>query len=310
MAEKYSADDFDRAFLSLTEAQKIVLNEHVKRGKKTEWLNLWAKKKGMVLTKEELDNPEKAMESLLEWVLLDYEDSFFVNPDTRCECGRALRHRYTIMHKETLKTYKLGIIHLGQHTGLDAETVRLISKGLKVIDLERSEILSKVLCGWELPFSIPEGFSIPEDMREQLRVKLPLLDRQLMRLSSMIIKQQSFKTPSKKVPQRKYEQISFISETSYLCNNTAAKNLSTAKADEEASLNFMEIVSLYNKLKSAVINAAEAKKLYLLISSTHSKLAEHCLELSDIKKAASSALGLISSPVIREWLVEIECLKL
>jgi len=126
------------------------------------------------------------MENLLDWILIDYEDFLTVKSEIRCECGRPLRYRYTILHKPYGKKYTLGITHLEDHIKLSPEIVRLISSGLQKIDLERDEILTKIKDNWKLSFDIPIDFEIPKDMQDQLRVNLPLLDRQEERLKNSI----------------------------------------------------------------------------------------------------------------------------
>lgn len=128
---KLSASELKDTYDSLTPDQKRVLDFHVKRGMKTKWLNSWAEKLGSVLSEDDLSDPDKSMENLLEWILIDYEDNLVADGSIRCECGRALRHRYTLQHKPTGKLYKLGIVHFEQHTGLSPELVSLIAKGLK-----------------------------------------------------------------------------------------------------------------------------------------------------------------------------------
>lgn len=275
MEESYSEHELNEAYLSLADEQKYVLDNYVKRGMKTKWLNIWAKKKGAVLSEEELAEPEKAMDRLLDWVLLDYEDSLTINTNTRCECGRPLRYRYTVLHKETGKIYKLGRVHFEQHTGLSPEMVTLIMKGLKEIDLERSDILSKVISKWTLPFNIPQNIEVPKDMAEQLRVNLPLLDRQIYRLDIII---------------RKYQRD----------KHQVKQNIKTQSTNG--------IDYLYSKLKAHKITGEEAKQLYNLIKQNPSEIEKQGLRIEDIKSTATRALGKIGNPYVRKWLVEIECL--
>lgn len=302
MVTDHSQEELDAAYLSLTKEQREILDEKVKRGMKTKWLNLWCKKKGEVLTKEELDNPDKTMESMLDWTLLNYEVNLSGNPDIRCECGRQLKYRYTVLHKETGRIYKLGIIHFKEHTGLEPEMVRLVVKGLKEIDLERDEILSKVIDNWELPLNIPAGVEIPDDISEQLRVKLPLLDRQIKQLEKIISKY-------------------FIKEKRYIQNKVTPKKVNKNKRKEEFNecisifdmllqqyLSKEQFLFLYNKLKLSVITAGEAREIYQFVKSYPAELHGYGLNIEDIKKASIKALGKIGDREIRKWLVEIEYL--
>lgn len=184
MEPKYTDDQLNNAYQSLTPEQRLFLDEHVRRGKKTEWLNTWAKKLGAVLSEEEKQNPEASMERLLEWILIDYEEGLTVSPERRCECGRALKRRYTIQHKTSGTIYRLGIVHFEEHTGLPPDLVRLIQNGLKKIDLERTEILTKVLDGWTMQVPIIDGMKLNDNDRMHLGSGLPLLERQLKRIRS------------------------------------------------------------------------------------------------------------------------------
>lgn len=302
MVTDHSQEELDVAYLSLTEEQREILDEKVKRGMKTKWLNLWCEKKGEVLTKEELEDPDKTMESMLDWILLNYEVNLSENPDIRCECGRQLKYRYTVLHKETGRIYKLGIIHFKEHTGLEPEMVRLVVKGLKEIDLERDEILSKIIDNWELPLNIPLGVEIAEDIYEQLRVKLPLLDRQVKQLEKLITKH-------------------FIEEKRYIDRKPITKKVKKNKSREEIieSISFFDmlpqkclskeqVLSLNNKLRLAVITAGEARDIYQFIKSYPNELQSFGLKVVDIKKASIKALGKIRDSEIRKWLVEIEYL--
>lgn len=304
MVADHSQEELDNAYLSLNNEQRKVLDEKIKRGMKTKWLNAWCKKKGEVLTEDELDNPQKTMESMLEWILVDYEENISGNTDMRCECGRRLKYRYTVLHKETGRIYKLGIIHFQEHTGLEPEMVRLVTKGLKEIDLERDEILSKIIEKWELPLNIPAGVEIPEDISEQLRVKLPLLDRQIEKLEKLITKYF--------IKEKKYIQSKTISK------KASKKNKSKDEFNQYISLFDMlpqqylskeQISSLYNKLKLILITASEAKQLYQFMKNYPNELRRCGFNIEDIKKLSVKASGKISDKEIRKWLVEIEYLS-
>lgn len=288
----YTEKELNEAYLSLSEGQRKVLDNYVKRGMKTKWLNLWAKKKGAVLADKELEDPESAMDSLLDWVLLDYEDSLTINPDTRCECGRALRHRYTILHKETGKIYKLGRVHFQEHTGLDPETVRLVMKGIKEIDTEREDILSKVISGWTLPFVIPLDLEVPKDMQEQLRVNLPLLDRQLYRLDILV---------------RQHKQSNYIGKSSgSRVQPSAKKSYVTTETGAVPDISDIEVKELLGKLRTFQISGGEAKQLYYFMKEKPEALISEGYKIEEVKTIATRALGKIGNTVIRKWLVEIE----
>lgn len=275
---EHTQEELDKAYLSLSYEQRKVLDEHIKRGRKTKWLNAWAEKKGIVLTEKQLENPDETMNSLLEWVLLDYEEKDHVDPDMRCECGRALKRRYTVCHKGTGKIYKLGEVHFVQHTGLDPEIVRLIRKGLAKIDLERDEILSKVIEGWKLPFGIPPSIEVPADISGQLNAKLPLLERQVNRMQKMIVIKMH-------------------------------KGLVIREKPRSQHLSKEEFALLVDKLKTKKITSGEVKTLYDFVKNNYNKIQEYGFDIQMIKQAAAKALGYFGDKNIRQWLVEIEYLK-
>lgn len=182
----FSRKDLDRQYELLDEMQKKVLDDYVIRGLKTKWLNAWVNQLGQEISEDALEDLEGTMEALLEWVLIDFKDYGSVKKEITCECGRKLRYRYTIKNMQTGKVYKLGAVHFQEHTGIEPETARRVLKELKKIDLEKDEILAKMIMKWHLTFELPEQMEVPEDMRAQLRVGLPLLDRQEKRLYPLI----------------------------------------------------------------------------------------------------------------------------
>lgn len=294
--EKYNRKLLDETYNSLNDKQKIFLNEYIIRGKKTQWLNAWAKKKGEVLTEESLENVDEAMEKLLEWILVDFEDNFKVNSECRCECGRPLRYRYTVRHKSTGKIYKLGSVHFEQHTGLAPETVMLIAKGLQKIDLERDEILDKVSANWNLPIDLPDGFQLPKDILEQLKVGLPLLDRQVQKLRKLVSEKRRGRSSYKR------KAVSSNKNIKLEMNYDKLPDL----PDDKHEFSEAEFPELMRKLKNVSINAAEAKELFYMVKGNQDRLSLYGLSLQDVKKVAIRALGKIGSNNIRTWLVEID----
>lgn len=315
MKNEFSQESLKKAYLALADGQKEILDEHVKRGKKTKWLNAWAIKKGSELTAEDLDDPEKAMENMLEWILLDYEDAMAVSPDLRCECGRPLRYRYTVLHKSSGRTYYLGVVHFEQHTGLTPEIVRLIQKGLNLIDLERDEILSKVIKGWKLPFPIPKDLEIPKDMVDQLNADLPLLDRQVKRLHDVVWAYNS----------RKYEVKPSISSGPRITKNRWEKptngdrpnrvDASPKRIDfSTPSKSFLsaqeslavDLSRIHDSIAKAQLSAPDAMALFSVLKHCPQELQRQGLTVDQVKSTVMRALGRISNPEIRYWLVEIE----
>lgn len=182
-----TVDERESLLSLLTEQQRIFILEHVKRGKKTTFANEMAKDKGLVLP---TDASIEDIETLLdEWVLEDYIDNGFINPETPCECGRPLRYQYIVKHKSTNETRRFGITHFEEHTGIPDEIVNAIKKGFSAIDYEMDELLSKIKSNWSLDdinLLIPDGFIYPKEIHNHLDNHVPLLDRQIQHLRKLV----------------------------------------------------------------------------------------------------------------------------
>src|SRR5690606_4361038 len=183
---QHSKEESNEVFKSLTMPQQEFIKNHVKRGKKTVFANWMARDKGHVLpsgaTNEEI-------ERLLDgWILDDYIDNGYVNPNTPCECGRPLRYQYIVRHKTTNETRRFGKDHFEEHVGLDAKLVKDIIKGFNEIDYEFDELMYKFRYGWDdtILNRIPEGIEIPEDILYSIDLGIPLLKRQYNRLLTRI----------------------------------------------------------------------------------------------------------------------------
>jgi hypothetical protein len=165
-------------------------------------------------------------------------------------------------------------------------------KGLKEIDIERADILSKVISKWTLPFVIPLDIEVPKDMLEQLRVNLPLLDRQVYRLDMMIRQYHKDKYPNK----TNAKKVQPFIQKSLVTNVTAAA----------PDLSKVDIKYILGKLKFFQISGEEAKQLYYFIKQKSEELESHGYKMAEIKSMTTRALGKIGNSNIRKWLVEIE----
>lgn len=189
MKVELSVEERDVVFQSLSDNQRHFLNHEMLRSRRTIFAQMMAKAKGA-------DIPEGAsyedVERFLDgWIYTGYRDAGMVSSDYPCDCGRPLRYQHRVQHKVTGKVMHFGIVHLGEHLELDAKTVSLIKKGFDVLDQEMDEILAKVRDKWTmqeaLSLPIPEGFPIPQDIQAHLEARLPLLDRQIVRLRKKLI---------------------------------------------------------------------------------------------------------------------------
>lgn len=308
MTHLLAKEERDSIYSSLTDEQIRVLSENIKHGKKTKWLNLWAKKKGVVLSEADLLDPDLTMNKLLEWKLVDYEDAFIRSSTLKCECGRSLRYRYTVKHMTTGVEYKLGINHLKEHTGLDAETVRLITKGLIEISHERDEILGKVKDRWTMPFEIPSDIELPREIQELLNVKLPLLEKHLLKIKDLI----KIKNNAQRL--NYLQQVVPKKCTHKSRDNNARRTYSFEKIEVRSeeddipianSLTTNDAYKLIEKLKMYKITAVEAKDLYAYLKSNREALSDDGIHVSSISDDANKALGKIGNAEVRKWLIDI-----
>ncbi|MDF2714061.1 MAG: hypothetical protein K0R28_986 [Paenibacillus sp.] len=189
MKVELSVEERDVVFQSLSDEQRHFLNHEMLRSRRTVFAQMMAKAKGA-------DIPEGAsyedVERFLDgWIYTGYRDAGMVSSDYPCDCGRPLRYQHQVQHKATGNIMHFGIVHLGEHLKLDAKTVSLIKQGFDVLDQEMDEILAKVRDKWTmqaaLSIPIPEGFPIPQDIQAHMEARLPLLDRQIVRLRKKLI---------------------------------------------------------------------------------------------------------------------------
>jgi len=172
----------DEILTQLSQEQRDFIDNHMRRGKRTQWLNTMAEIKGVSISPD--DTFEEICKKVGGWVLTSYEDRG--TRDMKCECGRSIRHVYYVTNMELQEDLILGSTCIQLYTKLDANTIALLKRGMERIDLERDEILRKIESGWRLPFHVPDNIEIPLDIQDHLVLNVPLLDRQVARLQMFI----------------------------------------------------------------------------------------------------------------------------
>jgi hypothetical protein len=172
---------------NLTEDQRSFLLDQMKRGKRTLFSNELARSKGTYRgSEQELDR------EIQEWEFIELLDGGLGNRPYRCECGMPLRYQYIVKNTETGEIKKFGKDHFEFHTGIPASVVKDIIKGFTQIDFELDEILYKVVHGWDsviLTMAKEFEINLPQEIQDHIILKLPLLDRQISRLSRMVYKE-------------------------------------------------------------------------------------------------------------------------
>jgi hypothetical protein len=161
----------------LTDEQQEFIERTIKQSKKSKWLEVLAKNKGISIKQ---DTTIEQLESLIDdWVLVEILDSGYGNRDYRCICGTPLRYQYIVFNKKNKQTYGLGETCFQNHTNLSVEVVKDIIKEFHKIDLTRDEILYMVATRQSFiikPFLHLDN--IPSAILEQADLKLPLTDKQ------------------------------------------------------------------------------------------------------------------------------------
>lgn len=99
-------------------------------------------------------------------------------------------------------------------------------------------------------------------------------------------------------------------ESSFKKSNFAAAsgNNEKPRVEEPTVEVSLDVIEYIEKLHYCSINAVEAKGLYQYLRVHKDELMDYGITLDQIKKAVGYALGRISDPKIRTWLVEIEYL--
>lgn len=186
-AHHLSQQERDAITKSLDKRQKDFIDAHLKRGRKTIFANVLAKGKAGSVAEAEVEKVAS------EWELVDYMDAgpdWNKNPQLFCECGRALRYQYIVLNTETSELKKFGITHFEEHVGISPQLVKEIIKGIETIDYERDEILIKIADHWSLVDEqievIPKEVEVPKDIQLHFDYDVPLLDRQIGRLRTII----------------------------------------------------------------------------------------------------------------------------
>ena len=258
--EKYlSAKEREVLFDTCTTEQKDYLNHVIKRGKKTVFANVMANQKGIVLP-ENVDSHN--IEKLLnEWILEDYIDSGFVNPETSCECGRPLRYQYVVRHLTTNATLKFGITHFEEHMNLPSEVVAEVKKGFLQIDFELDELLQKMQSGWTFEKSVgtlPEDFQLRSDFQKSLDIGIPLLDRQI----KILLKELEIQIERIEISKLPTIKLEHSTASTYPTPNKIGENLSLNFELDDFDINVTPTVSfLQEKAYEMVIKGISSARV-------------------------------------------------
>ncbi|WP_233566540.1 DUF3895 domain-containing protein [Cohnella endophytica] len=176
--------------------QREYLQNQLVRSRRTAFANAMAKAKGFHIA--ENTDPDEIEVLLDEWKYTGYIDAGKVSSELRCECGRPLRYQHHVEHKTSGEKKRFGIEHLKEHLGIDAATVAEVLKGFDAIDYELDELLLKINGGWQPNPELLQraGTDIPDDVKIHLKLKLPLLERQIRKLGQLRLRKRVTAAPS------------------------------------------------------------------------------------------------------------------
>ncbi len=176
----------DSIWHTLTIEQQKWINEYTNQQKRDKWFEALATRKGIVL--DEGMSDEEKRNSVDDWELMEILDGGKGNKPFKCECGKSLRFQYTVYHPSKNKTYHLGSTCIEHYTGLQADVVRDIKKGILQINTKRDEILLKIQANQStnLDRFRKKGVVIPEAISMQVEIGIPLLDNQIIYLQQKL----------------------------------------------------------------------------------------------------------------------------
>lgn len=168
---------------SFNDAQRAFILSRSKISKKSKWIEVLAKHKGIVIDLSM--SSEKIEEILDDWMLKDVLDGGYGCRPFKCECGMSLRFQYIVYHRSKDSTFKLGETCFENYTSLSPIVLRDIKKGFHHIDLERDELLHKFQLGMIFDLTPFLHLEIQEDIKQQAALGLPLLEKQISNVDSL-----------------------------------------------------------------------------------------------------------------------------
>ncbi|WP_026675329.1 hypothetical protein [Alkalihalobacterium bogoriense] len=168
----------------LNQSQREFIEENIKQKKKSKWLEVLAKSKGIMINATM--SLEEIESKIADWILIDVKDGGYMKRPFKCDCGARLRYQYILKNSKTKETRKLGVNCLEKHISLSPQIIKDVKKGIYHIDLERDEILTKFYHRDFYTRKIPKGFEVPDLFAKQLALELPLTDLQIHKLDRLL----------------------------------------------------------------------------------------------------------------------------
>ena len=156
----------------LKDEQRDFIQSTSKQSKKSKWLEVLARRKGIVFN----DNSSlsQIIDTIDDWILQDVLD------------GGSLRFQYIVHHTKQGKTYGLGETCFEHYTNLEPEILKDIKNGFYHIDLERDQILVKFEQGDLFNLDPYLHLEVPEVIQKQVALELPLTDKQIFIITKLM----------------------------------------------------------------------------------------------------------------------------
>lgn len=173
----------------VTEEQKDFLLNTLKRGRETIFGNFMLSEKVQAIQSADEIEISDDEQDVVDWKIIEYVDHGLRNRLGKCACGRTLRYEFTVSHSKTKKTITYGKHHLADFLNLNVSDIDDVLTELNTIDYELDEMLLKIKeddYGYELLNELPEKAELPTDIQEHVKFQVPLLDRQIRRLSKIL----------------------------------------------------------------------------------------------------------------------------
>lgn len=161
----------------LTEEQREFLEHKLKIRRRSQWLQILARYKGVEITNEM--SIEEIEEKIDDWILIDCLDGGHKKRPYKCDCGQSLRFQYIIQNKKEGEVRKLGVHCFEKYLSLPASVIKDVKSGMYDINLERDEILTKLHKNLYFRLSRYLHLHLPSDIIEQYGIGLPLTDVQI-----------------------------------------------------------------------------------------------------------------------------------
>jgi hypothetical protein len=168
----------------LKDEQRNFIQSTSKQSKKSKWLEILARRKGIVFS-ENL-SLSQIIDTIDDWILQDVLDGGYGLRPYKCECGKPLRFQFIVHHTKEGKTYGLGETCFEHYTNLEPEILKDIKNGFYHIDLERDELLVKFEQGDLFNLNPYLHLEVPEVIRKQVELELPLTDKQISIITKLL----------------------------------------------------------------------------------------------------------------------------